>query len=115
MIETILLGTAQDGGVPHAGSHCPTCAAAWADPALQQHPACLGLVDYDAHRDWLIDATPAFPAQLHAQQALAAGPEAKHFLGSTEIQACFWFARIACSTVLRYMVKRLASLNPARS
>jgi len=73
MIETILLGTAQDGGVPHAGCHCPTCAAAWADPTLQQHPACLGLVDYTAHRCWLIDATPAFPAQLHALQALAAG------------------------------------------
>ena len=65
MIETILLGVAQDGGVPHAGCDCPTCAAAWADPALVQHPACLGLVDHAARRCWLIDATPAFPAQLH--------------------------------------------------
>ena len=73
MIEAILLGTAQDGGVPHAGCNCPTCAAAWANPARQQHPACLGLGDYDARRFWLIDATPAFPAQLHAMQALVAG------------------------------------------
>ena len=64
MIETILLGTAQDGGVPHAGCGCPTCAAAWANPALQQHPTCLGLVDHTARRFWLIDATPALPAQL---------------------------------------------------
>jgi pyrroloquinoline quinone biosynthesis protein B len=73
MIETILLGTAQDGGVPHAGCECPTCAAAWSDPALQQHPACLGLVDHSVGKCWLIDATPAFPTQLHYLQGAGRG------------------------------------------
>ena len=90
MIETILLGVAQDGGVPHAGCNCPTCAAVWTDPALQQHPVCLGLVDYSARRFWLIDATPAFPTQLHTMQALVAStgrtipPATRHHPGDSK-------------------------------
>lgn len=75
MIEAILLGAAQDGGVPQADCHCPTCAAARADPALVQHPVCLGLVDHTVRRCWLIDATPAFPAQLHALKSVIIDPQ----------------------------------------
>ena len=64
-VDALLLGRAQDGGVPQAGCGCPRCAAAWADPARRSRPACLGLVDCATGESWLVDATPAFPSQLH--------------------------------------------------
>ncbi|MEO8082837.1 MAG: MBL fold metallo-hydrolase [Ardenticatenales bacterium] len=68
-----LLGRAQDAGVPQAGCACPRCAAAWADPARAARPACLGIVDDMSGERWLIDATPAFPSQLHDLLAVEAG------------------------------------------
>jgi pyrroloquinoline quinone biosynthesis protein B len=65
-VEAILLGTAQDGGVPQAGCTCELCLAARADATLRQWTACLGLVDRAAGQSWLIDATPDFREQLHA-------------------------------------------------
>ena len=63
-IEAVLLGVAQDGGVPQAGCRCPRCTRALHDPA-QPHPvASLGIVDRPARNYWLIDATPDFPTQL---------------------------------------------------
>jgi pyrroloquinoline quinone biosynthesis protein B len=70
-VEAVLLGVAQDGGVPQAGCGCDACRRAWADPAARQLPACLGLIDRTSDRSFLIDATPAFPEQLHALQQLA--------------------------------------------
>jgi pyrroloquinoline quinone biosynthesis protein B len=71
--EAILLGTAQDGGLPQAGCDCPNCAAAHHDPAARRSVACLGLVDHTAGRSWLIDATPDLPAQLHMLYELTPG------------------------------------------
>ena len=65
-VEAILLGTAQDGGMPQAGCYCDHCRTAHADPALGQWVACLGLVDRAAGQSWLIDATPDYREQLHA-------------------------------------------------
>ena len=72
-VEAILLGIAQDGGVPHAGCYCANCSRAWTDPALRQFAACLGLVDHASRQSWLIDATLDFREQLHALQNLAPG------------------------------------------
>ena len=74
-MEAILLGAAQDGGVPQAGCNCPRCQAAHQDPSRRRAVACLGLVDRQAGRSWLVDATPDFREQLHAlQQAAPAAP-----------------------------------------
>jgi pyrroloquinoline quinone biosynthesis protein B len=70
-VEAILLGTAQDGGLPQAGCHCARCAPAHIDPALRQRVVCLALVDHATHQSWLIDATPDFREQLHALHSLA--------------------------------------------
>ena len=70
-VEAILLGTAQDGGVPQAGCTCGFCRAARADASLRQWTVCLALVDRAAGQSWLIDATPDFREQLHALQAWA--------------------------------------------
>ena len=66
--QAVLLGTAQDGGVPQAGCACPHCRAAWQDPAQRRQVVCLGLVDHPGQRFWLVDATPDFREQLHAMQ-----------------------------------------------
>ena len=70
-VEAILLGTAQDGGVPQAGCDCPTCRAAWKDPRQVRQVACLGLIDRTARRSWMIDATPDFREQWHTLQSVA--------------------------------------------
>jgi pyrroloquinoline quinone biosynthesis protein B len=69
-VEAILLGTAQDAGVPQAGCACAHCCAAWANPALRRWAACLALVDHAAGQSWLIDATPDFREQVHALRQL---------------------------------------------
>ena len=60
----VVLGTAQDGGVPQAGCRRACCAATRSDPGLQRLPACLAVVDPVSGGRWIIDCTPAFPAQL---------------------------------------------------
>jgi pyrroloquinoline quinone biosynthesis protein B len=73
MIQAILLGTAQDGGVPQAGCECAACAAAWADAGRRRWVSALGLVDTAAGAVFMIDATPDFREQLHALQTQAPG------------------------------------------
>jgi len=70
-VEAILLGTAQDGGVPQAGCTCVNCIAAWDDPTWRRRVACLGLIDHAVRQSWLIDATPDFREQLHRLHNLA--------------------------------------------
>lgn len=62
---TIVLGIAQDGGYPQAGCERPDCVAAWNDPKLRRHVASLAIVDPGTNEQWMIDATPDFPEQLH--------------------------------------------------
>lgn len=70
-IEAILLGVAQDGGVPQAGCNCAQCGPAHADPAQRRWVSCLGLVDRVTRQSWLIDATPDLREQVHALHELA--------------------------------------------
>lgn len=58
---TVVLGIAQDGGVPQAGSFAD---ARWDDPARRRSVVSLGIVDPASGRRWIIDATPDFPRQL---------------------------------------------------
>jgi pyrroloquinoline quinone biosynthesis protein B len=69
--EAILLGTAQDGGLPQAGCSCAHCTLARNAPAHRRWVVSLGLVDHVARRGWLIDATPDFREQVHALHELA--------------------------------------------
>lgn len=57
----IVLGIAQDGGVPQAGTKAPD---AWRTER-KRHASCLAIVDLATSQRWLIDATPDFPEQLH--------------------------------------------------
>ena len=58
----LVLGVAQDGGYPQAGTKRDP---AWDDRARQRLVASLAIVDPVRRERWLIDATPDFPRQLH--------------------------------------------------
>eukprot|EP00953_Heterococcus_sp_UTEX-ZZ885_P005519 3440-Heterococcus_DN1.PRE.3 len=78
-IRAVLLGSAQDGGVPACGCSCIRCShARSAKDYKDGRVACLGLVDESAGQAFLIDATPDFPAQLwDLQQSIStAAPNA---------------------------------------
>jgi len=64
-VETILLGVSQDAGVPQAGCMCKNCVTARDDTNKRQLVVCLGLIDRQVGRSWIIDCTPDFPEQLH--------------------------------------------------
>jgi len=59
----ILLGTAQDAGVPQIGCDCENCAAARKYLALKRRVAALGIVLEDERKIFLVDATPDFVSQ----------------------------------------------------
>ena len=63
-IEAVILGRAQDAGMPHAGCACPHCAAARTGKIPREFAACLAIVDRAANEAWLIDAGPDFREQL---------------------------------------------------
>lgn len=58
----VVLGIAQDGGVPQAGD---SGHPAWDDPSRRRLVVSLALVDPAAGRRWLFEATPDFREQLH--------------------------------------------------
>jgi len=73
----VVLGTAQDGGFPHAACEHPLCVAARRDPSLARRVASLG-IDFPASgRTFLVDATPDLPAQIQAVHAFRPHPEGK--------------------------------------
>jgi pyrroloquinoline quinone biosynthesis protein B len=63
-VRALVLGIAQDGGVPHIGCAQELCVAARRDPGRRQRVASLGLIDDGTGARFLIDATPDLPSQL---------------------------------------------------
>jgi hypothetical protein len=63
-VRAVVLGIAQDGGVPHIGCTQALCVRARRDPARRERVACLGLIDDRAGARFLVDATPDLPSQL---------------------------------------------------
>ena len=58
----IVLGIAQDGGLPHAQCQKMCCKNLWGK-VKKEKVSCLGIVDPRIKRSWMIDATPDFPEQ----------------------------------------------------
>lgn len=65
-ISAMLLGTMQDGGLPHIGCQCARCQRAFTDPRQMDYAACLALVAKgpSGSKVWLIDATPDIKWQM---------------------------------------------------
>jgi pyrroloquinoline quinone biosynthesis protein B len=61
--ELVVLGIAQDGGVPHVGCEKDCCREA-RDSGRTLYPACLGIHDRDTGGLVLVEATPAVGPQL---------------------------------------------------
>ncbi len=57
-----LLGVAQDAGVPQVACQCENCLTIRTNSGW---PVCLAIVDNNAGKFWMIDATPRFPEQLN--------------------------------------------------
>ncbi len=70
-MRVIMLGTAQDGGVPHVACHCPTCTDARRNPLHQRFAPSLGIVDDHGGGMYMIDASPDFNRQLEMLQQAA--------------------------------------------
>ncbi len=66
--EVMVLGVAQDGGVPHIGCTQALCVEARRDPARRERVAALGLID-DRGGRFLIDATPDIASQIESLNA----------------------------------------------
>jgi pyrroloquinoline quinone biosynthesis protein B len=75
--RAVVLGVAQDGGVPHIGCTQELCAAARRDPRRRLRVASLGLVDDAGGQRFLIDATPDLVSQIESLNALAPPREAE--------------------------------------
>jgi pyrroloquinoline quinone biosynthesis protein B len=58
-----VLGTAQDGGLPHIGCSCPNCQKAWQYPRFSRLISSLAVFDLEANKIFLIDATPDIRVQ----------------------------------------------------
>lgn len=59
-----VVGTVQDGGLPHAGCTCERCAAARRDPARRRWVASLAVVLPASGRVYLVDVSPDLRQQL---------------------------------------------------
>jgi pyrroloquinoline quinone biosynthesis protein B len=88
--EAVVLGVAQDGGVPHFGCRQALCVEARRDPSKRRLVASLGLVDPASGKRFLIDATPDFAEQV---ERLGGMPDAillthahiGHYLGLAQL------------------------------
>ena len=60
----LVLGTAQDAGLPQLACRCEACEEARSDPACARGASSLLLVDPASGRRWLFDASPDLPEQL---------------------------------------------------
>ena len=63
-VQAVVLGIAQDGGVPHLGCRQKLCVEARRDPSKRLRVASLGLIDGASGKRFLIDATPDFEEQV---------------------------------------------------
>src|SRR6188768_2895064 len=52
----VVLGTAQDAGVPQMGCDTPFCRRAWNDSSLRQTVSSIALIDPETKSRWIFDA-----------------------------------------------------------
>ncbi len=117
----VVLGTAQDGGLPHAACTCPRCDAARRDPKKRRHVASIAIVVPSTGRRFLVDATPDLREQLDLLPTVGTHPHgsvdrapvdgvllthahAGHYLGL----AFFGFEAVHTSNLPVYATPRMA-------
>ena len=65
----IVLGIAQDGGLPHAGCIKKCCEKLW-ETGENEKVSSIGIIDPKTGQSWLIDATPDFASQLNILESV---------------------------------------------
>ncbi len=88
--SAVVLGIAQDGGVPHPGCRQALCVEARRDPSRRRLVASLGVVDPLAGKRFLVDATPDFGEQMERLGGLPDGillthAHVGHYLGLAQL------------------------------
>lgn len=76
-VRAMVLGTAQDGGIPHLGCDCAHCEQARRDPGRARLVASLALADLDERKLFLVDASPDIRAQADMALGLFPPPRPK--------------------------------------
>ena len=59
-----VLGTTQDGGLPHLGCINDCCKYAWDDDNLKKYPSCISIIDNKTKKYWIFDTTPDIKYQM---------------------------------------------------
>ncbi|HVF60971.1 MAG TPA: MBL fold metallo-hydrolase [Thermoanaerobaculia bacterium] len=72
----VVLGTVQDGGLPHVACTCVRCERARREPAFRRHVASLALHLPASDKVYLLDATPDLGEQLDEVARLRGRPAA---------------------------------------
>jgi pyrroloquinoline quinone biosynthesis protein B len=67
----VVLGVAQDAGVPHPGCNRACCAKRWNNSSQRRRVCSIGLVDPTSGERWLFDATPDITSQMHELENLS--------------------------------------------
>ena len=118
----LVLGTAQDGGLPHVACTCPRCDAARHDSSRRRNVASIAIIVPATGRRFLVDVTPDLPRQLdllpavgvHAQGqvdrlpvdgVLLTHPHVGHYLGL----AFFGFEAVHSSRLPVHATPRMAA------
>src|SRR6266536_3532869 len=114
-VQAVVLGIAQDGGVPHLGCRQKLCVEARRDPSKRRTAASLGLVDARAGKRFVIDATPDFAMQVERLGGLPDGillthAHVGHYLGLAQL------GREVANTrsMPLHLVRRIPSGRPPR-
>ncbi|MEO5674783.1 MAG: MBL fold metallo-hydrolase [Chitinophagales bacterium] len=66
----VVLGTAQDGGYPHAGCNRQCCLRYYEGKEKKHFISCIAVVDPVSGERFIFDCTPDFPAQLRLLDSL---------------------------------------------
>ncbi|WP_370334585.1 MBL fold metallo-hydrolase [Parvularcula marina] len=70
LVETIVLGTGQDAGIPQIGNNDDP---GWQDDAARRSATSIALIDHRTDDRYLFEATPDIRAQLHALDEASPG------------------------------------------
>lgn len=68
-----VLGVVQDAGYPQAGCYEAHCIPGWKSVGLRRGAVSLGLIDPQAKKKYMFEATPSFPSQLYDLELEAPG------------------------------------------
>lgn len=72
-IEVMILGAAQDAGLPQLGCQCSNCQAVRVGTLEADTAASLALIDHNVRQFWIVDATPDIRDQLEYVESQYSG------------------------------------------